>query len=69
MTDIQYENTKQTPQTLTRDVWGMFQTTAVVPTGTPTNWAEQIVIYSSGATYKLYVFNVTTKTWMSVTIA
>lgn len=40
--------------------------TSTVPTGAPRNFAEQIVIYESGGTYRLYVW--VNSTWRYVAL-
>lgn len=66
---VEYPNIPDVPPLATENIWGMFQTVSAVPTNVPIRMVDQIQIYSNGATYKLYVYNTTTATWQSVTIA
>lgn len=45
------------------NLFGMFQTVSSVPTGVPTRLINQIQFYSSGATYRLYMYDTTNKVW------
>ena len=47
---------------------GKIQTVSVVPTRIPRNLYEQIVIYVSGATLRLYVYDNTNKAWRYSTL-
>ena len=47
---------------------GKIQTVSVVPTQIPRNLYEQIVIYVSGATLRLYVYDNTNKAWRYSTL-
>jgi len=42
---------------------GKFDTSAVVPSGTPTTPQRQIVIYINGATLRLYIYDYTNNNW------
>lgn len=66
---VEYPDLNLPQQNRGEALWGMFETTGVVPTKVPKKMIDQIVIYSSGATYKLYVFDTTSKTWKSVVVA
>ena len=66
---VEYPDTNLPKQNRGETLFGMFQTTDVIPTNVPIKMIDQIVIYSSGATYKLYVFDTTSKAWKSVVIA
>lgn len=69
MDKIPYPNDKSDQMIHGDQVFGMFKTKSDVPSGMPTNWFDQIVIYKSGATLKLYIYDVTNAAWRSVTIA
>ena len=47
---------------------GKISTVSVVPTRIPRNLYEQIVIYVSGATLRLYVYDNTNKAWRYSTL-
>jgi hypothetical protein len=51
------------PRTELRNVWGMFQTVSSAPTAVPLSFQNQIQIYTNGATYRLYWYDVTNNTW------
>ena len=53
--------------TRAENVFGMFKTSDQVPTGTPKNWFDQILIYKNGATLRLYWYDVTNAGWHYVT--
>ncbi len=42
---------------------GLFQTSSSVPTHVPRKFSEQIVIYTSGATYRLYWYDNANGAW------
>ena len=42
---------------------GMIETVSSVPTAVPTTLFQQIKIYSSGGTNRLYIFDVTNQAW------
>ncbi len=45
------------------DIVGMLKTTSTVPTYTPTKFSDQFILYVSGATYRLYIYDNTNKAW------
>ena len=49
------------------NAFNMFQTVTSVPTVAPSNWQNQIQIYTSGSTYRLYWWDNTNNTWHYVT--
>ena len=51
------------------DIRQNFKVVDTVPTKTPRTQAESIVIYNSGATYRLYVYVETTGTWKYTTLS
>jgi len=50
------------------NIFGMFQAISVIPTVTPKSFADQIQIYTSGATYRVYVYDVINNTWRYATL-
>ena len=45
------------------ELWGKIITTDVIPSYTPKKVSEQITIYVSGATYRLYIYDFTNNAW------
>lgn len=45
------------------DVRQGFRLVSTVPTNAPRNYYESIVIYKSGSTYRLYVYEEVNKVW------
>jgi hypothetical protein len=50
------------PQRL-ENLWGLFPTMSTVPTHVPRNLYEQVVNYKSGATKRLYIYDITNNAW------
>lgn len=48
-----------------RNLEGLIRTVAAVPTWTPTNFFDQIVLYDNAGTYSLYIYETTSGTWVS----
>ena len=46
-----------------QDVLGMFQTVTTAPTATPKNFFNQIQIYSSGGTFRIYIYDTVSNAW------
>jgi hypothetical protein len=63
---IKYEDqeVKANPITRMRDVFGLFRSIDGAPTGTPTRFADQIVIDTTNA--RLYVYDSFSGTWKYV---
>jgi len=55
--------TKIPPEPRLEDIRQNYKVVSAVPTKTPRSQAESIVIYVSGATYRLYVYVETTGIW------
>ena len=45
------------------ELWGKIDTTSTVPTYVPKKVAEQIIIYVSGVTLRLYIYDFTNNAW------
>lgn len=45
------------------DVLGTLKTSSTVPTHVPRKMSEQIIMYASGATYRLYIYDINNKAW------
>ena len=61
--DLQVNQPKQA-----RELFGVFRTSSAVPTGSPKNFLDQIVFYSNGATYRIYLFDTTNNVWRYATL-
>lgn len=48
---------------LNTDVFGLFENVTAVPTGIPHDVYDQIKIYNSGGTYRLYWYDITSAAW------
>lgn len=48
--------------------FGNFSTTGTIPSTAPQNPSDQIVFYKSGATLRLYFYDLTNSTWHYVTM-
>lgn len=53
----------QTPNTRFDSLYGMYDTISSVPTHKPKTPQDQIKFYSSGSTYRLYIFDKTNNVW------
>lgn len=42
---------------------GIIETVTAVPTGKPTNMLNQIKFYSSGSTYRIYIYDAKNDVW------
>lgn len=51
-----------------KDITNTFKTVSVAPTHVPRNFSEQFVIYTSGATYRLYIYDTVNNTWRYATL-
>lgn len=56
------------PVTRAQDVFGMFQTVTTAPTLTPRNFIEQVKIYSSGGTFRIYIYDTVSNAWKFSTL-
>ena len=52
-----------------RTLSGFIQTVAAVPAWTPRNLFEQVAIYKSGATIRLYIYDSANNAWRYATLA
>lgn len=50
------------------EIWGKVKTSSSIPTYTPKNISEQIIIYVSGATIRLYIYDFTNNSWRYVAL-
>jgi len=50
------------------NIYGMFNTSSSIPTATPNVARDQIVFYSSGSTYRVYIYDVTNNVWRYATL-
>lgn len=51
-----------------RNLIGLFETVAVAPIGFPKTFWQSIKIYENGATFRLYIYSQTSKTWRYVAL-
>jgi len=51
-----------------QDIFGMFQTVTTAPTATPKNFFNQIQIYSSGGTFRIYIYDTVSNAWKYATL-
>lgn len=47
---------------------GLIPTVSSAPTYVPRKFAEQIVLYASGGTYRLYIYDITNAAWRYATL-
>jgi len=50
------------------NITGLIKTTSVIPTKTPRIFQEQLLIYISGATIRLYIYSNSDNTWHYVAL-
>lgn len=46
-----------------KNIFGNFEVVSAVPTAVPTRFDQQIKIYVSGGTSRLYIYDTSTATW------
>lgn len=51
-----------------RDIDGLYETLSTAPTHTPRNSFEQIKLYKSGTTYRLYMYDCTNNAWRYINL-
>jgi len=57
------ENISLNPINFLSDTVGIIETVTAVPTGKPTNLINQFKFYSSGSTYRLYIYDAKNAVW------
>ncbi len=62
------EGVQQPEQRRMQEILGMFQTVTAAPTVTPFNWQNQIQIYSSGGTFRIYIYDTASNAWKYATL-
>lgn len=50
------------------DLLGMFQTVTSAPTSAPRTLINQIQIYSSGGTFRIYIYDTVSNAWKYATL-
>jgi glycine cleavage system pyridoxal-binding protein P len=65
---VEYPNQIEQPNREAREFLGMFETVTDVPTKTPRNFINQIKFYSSGTTYRLYMYDIKNNVWRYTTL-
>lgn len=69
--DVEITSQVSLPQSAQKDIENIssvVQTVSVVPTWVPKKFYEQVVIYSSGATYRLYIYDTINNAWRYTTL-
>ena len=61
------QDIKNTEVVMANSIFGSFRVQSTVPAGKPRKFAEQVVIYTNGATYRLYWFDYKASVWHYVT--
>lgn len=51
-----------------KEAIGIIDTVTAVPTGKPTNMLNQFKFYSSGSTYRLYIYDAKNNVWRYTTL-
>lgn len=51
-----------------KNITDFIQCVSAIPTATPKNFWDQIKLYSSGGTYRLYVYNYIDNNWRYATL-
>lgn len=68
---LEIKYTEDLPQTKPiqelRDFTGLFKTVSAAPSGVPRKMIDQIVVYTNGATLRLYWFDAKAGVWHYVT--
>lgn len=60
------EETQRTARA--ENIYGLFRSVTVYPTGTPKNFLDQIQIYRSGGTSQLVIYEPSTGIWKGVIV-
>jgi hypothetical protein len=55
-------------QVYLRNLWGLFETVSVAPTTTPKTTYDQIKFYSSGGTFRFYMYDSVGGAWHYVAL-
>lgn len=50
------------------NIWGVIKTVSTAPTHVPRKFDEQIVLYVSGVTYRLYIYDTNANVWRYATL-
>jgi len=50
-----------------KSLFGLFRVSSSAPTGKPTRFSEQVVIYTNATTYRLYWYDQNANVWHYVT--
>jgi hypothetical protein len=65
--NIKNEDIKLNQPTEAKSLFGLFRVSDTAPTGKPTKFIDQIVIYTNSTTYRLYWFDSKAGVWHYVT--
>lgn len=69
MTDFKHEideiddKVTPVPRMNASSLVGMYQTVSVAPTATPLFMQNQIQVYSSGGTFRIYIYDTVSNSW------
>ena len=67
--EILSEDVQTQKQLRIESIFGVFSNvTATIPTKVPRNFSQSIKIYSSGATYRLYIYDTVSASWRYATL-
>lgn len=61
--EIKVEDTTLNQPNFLKEMIGSIETVTAVPTGKPTNFINQFKFYSTGATYRLYIYDAKNNAW------
>jgi hypothetical protein len=67
-TEAKVEEAKLNEPSFLSSILGSIETVTAVPTGKPNKLIDQIKFYSSGATYRLYIYNAKADVWRYTTL-
>jgi hypothetical protein len=66
---IEQKEFSDTPPVFLYNIVGNIKTSSLAPTVIPNKIQDQLVIYKSGSTWKLYIADLANSTWKSVTLS
>lgn len=66
--EIKIEEPKVIEPVFLNSLIGQIETVTSAPTGKPTRFIDQFKFYSSGSTYRLYVYNAKANVWRYVAL-
>lgn len=66
--EVQVDTPTLTQPNFLQEAIGIVETVTAVPAGAPTNMLNQFKFYSSGATYRLYIYDAKNNVWRYTTL-